>query len=554
MRKFYMLALPLFMLLFFTCGCNAVNPNDEVRVVAFNCDTELFTLKLGTAEETNEIALAPLLTNTTLEDCIIEYDSSIIEYNPATGVLKALNAGTTKIKATSGQKTASVEVVVDRAVYCTSIKSETCYVELGSTAKLTPKVNASYNMGFTYDIISGEDILSIDADGTITPLAAGMAQIKVVAKTAVNRTLDGGYDSVWAVMTVHVVEPRTTLNLEILDENMHALPYTLDNYGIKNYTLYSTADNSIMYIMKLSSDQNLSNCFFSENTTANDCQNLIEGSKNTRLFSQLFNYSYFRDGYICQSFYALDCGKDYMQQSVIENGLNFYHQCLSQRICLNVYKETTPRDIAITLSTRDDFSTEYELKNSAGQYYLYEDADPVYVSVDINKYCLGGYTYTADNIEVTEIADGVLGITSGADFGAGSLTIMATDGSGVEIVIPFYNEREMLTIVTDADNVNLLYMERGSAVPFVANYTVYDGTGERLHTQMVELVFVDEDDNEIIVGDDKISYCDFVYPSFVIEFCKEGKYNFRLRSVDYGYLSPLITVYVLDEDSLSNWS
>ena len=551
MRKIFMLALPVIMCVFLACGCAVVNEDDVERIINFDCQ-ELFNLRVGTAEKSNEIAMAPLQTNTTLENCVIEYDDKVISYNPVTGEVVALNAGVTKIRASSGDKSASVQVVVDRAVYCTSLKSETKFVEINKAAKLVPSVNAGYNMGFSFVSLNPE-ILTIDNEGNITSYATGVAQVKVSAKRCVNKSIAGGYEPVYAVMTINVVAPRTTLTLDILDNNMNALPYSLDEYGIKNYNLYSTQNKQNMYILKLSSDQSLDNCYFTENTTVNDCQNIVYGSLNSRLFRSNLEYRYLADGCVYLSFYTLDAGKDYIEQAMLESGLNYFYKRSSERVCINVRTLTTSDDISLKVYSDEGLLNRYDLKNSKGQYYLYagEQASTLYVNVDINKYCDGAFTFDSQNLTVTRNG-AVLQISHGTEVGVGILNVYTSDGSELTVSLTFYNEIETVTIMTDVELVQLLYLENG-AVSLVGNYEVRDSTGEKVNWQNCEYIFYDSTGKEIEPSSDAVTYTDTVYPTFAIQFGKEGKYSFRLKSVEYGYLSEIITVYVFDEDSLQNW-
>lgn len=555
MRKVYMLVLPLFIFMFFTCGCSVLNQSDDVpRTIIFDCTEELFNLRVGTADESNEIAFAPLLTNGTLEECKIEYNESIIDYNPVTGKMVALSEGKTKIRATSGEKTVSVEVVVDRAKYCTYLVDEVCYVELGKPAKFTPNVNQHYNMGFQFDNFNPE-ILDIDNSGNITPKSTGTAKVKVVAKGSLNKNDITGYDSVYAVVTIHVVEPRTTLELAILDQDMQELDYYIDDYGIKNYTIYSTLDKSLRYTLRLSSDQSLANCYFSDKIMQGDCTNVVTGSNSPRLFETLKNYTTFSNGMIYQSFYAQDAGRDYIEQVILERGLNYFYETGSERICINVYQLATPHSVSAKLYSDADLTKYYSLKNENNEYYLFEnESSLIYVDLLINRFCNIAYEYEAKNITVNLNDGGVLEVTNGAEVGSGSLTISMLDGSGVTLIILFYNEVETVTIRTDVDSVNLFYISAGETKTLSGEYLVCNSAGLSVYWQECEFVFLDECDEEITYSNGEIGYRDSSATTFVIEFNKVGKYRFRLRSTQYGYLSQIITVYIFDENSLTNRS
>ena len=548
MRKIFMLVMPLFVLVFFACGCTTANSFDAPKSLLFDCDTELFNLRIGTAEEENEIAFAPLLTSGTLEDCLIEYDKNIIDYNPVTGKMVALNTGTTKIRATAGDKTVSVEVVVDKAVYCSSLETETVFVELGKPATLTPKTNSGYNMGFEFYNLS-PGIISIDEKGVIEPICTGIAQVKVVAKGALNKQNASGYEAVYCIIDIQVIEPRTTLELAILDENMQELEYTRDDYGMKNYTLFSSDDNKPLYFLKIYSDKSLVNCYFSDITTSAECTNLVEGSQNTRLYKDSQDYRYFQDGAIYLSFYALDCGRDYMAQEIVEQGLNFYYQRVTERICINVFRLNTENNFGVRLYEDEEMTTQYTSLNSDGLYYLYDDTE-VFAKVIFDKYALNKYSYEAQNLNVTTTNDGTLKITRGDVAGVGYLTIKSADASEVEIVLGFCNMSNETTISTDSTPVVVLYTNGDEPATFETGYTVYSELGELVYSQNCEIVFLDDEGAEINLADGVLGYTDVTYPSLVIEFNEVGKYKFRLRSTTYGYLSSVITVYVFNETSL----
>jgi len=153
MRKFYLMAFPLIMAVFLVCGCTA--NQDADAMCEFNCDN-VINLKLGTANSSDAVAYAPIETNTFIQNLIIDYDSTIINYEVTTGKIYALSAGTTRIKCTLNGKTKYVQVNVVRSVYCTSLQCGNLVMELGKTADLLSAnrraivANDDYNMGYTF--------------------------------------------------------------------------------------------------------------------------------------------------------------------------------------------------------------------------------------------------------------------------------------------------------------------------------------------------------------------------------------------------------------------
>lgn len=119
MRKTFLFALPVLFVIALFCGCtyNLDDDSQNSFVFKFSCPKEI-TMKLGTIDQSNETASAPLYANFDLDECTLEYDKEIITYDINTGTITALKSGETKIKATAGQKTVSVNVVVQKAVYC----------------------------------------------------------------------------------------------------------------------------------------------------------------------------------------------------------------------------------------------------------------------------------------------------------------------------------------------------------------------------------------------------------------------------------------------------
>ncbi len=555
MRKFNLMVFPLMLVICLFCGCAA--SGDADAMCEFDCDS-VINLKLGTADPNDAVACAPLLTNTLIQNIAIEYDDTVISYSVATGRIVALRAGSTKIKTTLNGVTKSVQVNVTDAVYCNDLRVIDFVMEYGKPADLLAYnrnyliANSGYNMGYTFESLTPE-VLSVDALGVITANSCGQGIIKVAAKVGVNPNTPSGYDIVFRTICVTVVEQRMTLELTVLDKNMNELDYVLDASGAKNYTVYSTTNGSLNYYLKISSDQSLSNCLFTENTTYFDCLNLVLDSDNQRLVRQSDLYQKSQDERVVyQSFYLVDSGIDAIEKHILDAGYNFYYSSYSEKIWLNVYKLTTESDISVRVLNAD--LSPYGNVDLNNDYCLYDDAEGnltnfVYVDIIVNRYCEGKLAYESNNLTVEAEENGLLKVSAGATGGVATLTIWALDGSNACTTIGFYVYKMAVTITTQIDK-NIIYLVDGEAL-FTANYAVHNEDGDLLKNQDLEFVFVDSDSQPVYIGKNKVRYYDASYPTLVVEFVCTGKYTLLLKSVGNEYYSDVIFIYVYDEKSLT---
>lgn len=536
---YFVFALPLLLIAFLFCGCgqdNTLQTSDYV--VEFECP-EIINMRMGTTDTNNEVALAPLYSNVDLSNCIIEYDDSIISYDANTGIIRALKSGSTQIKVTAGDKVDIIDVVVDQAIYCTSLTfNATDKILLGKTAELKVNTNAGYNMGLEY-VSLDPDVLTIDENGIITPVSLGYATIKVIAKSAVDDYVDLGYRTIWATKTVQVVEERQQLNIEILDSNLEPLEYELDEYGIINYNLFSTPNQDLVYVIKLSSDKVFdSSCYVTESTTANDCTNTSGTAKRLWSWTNNFENIVVDSNYtLYRPFYAVDSGVDYFQESVLEVGMNFNSTVKSQPIKINVYKQT--QDVNYTVYQDETCDTEYNLMNTENEYIL-DKTSKLFVKVNLDEFAIQNINYDFNNINCEATKDGFL-ISSSGVVGSGYLVLQSVDGSNITKVIKFYNDVENITIQVEDTSANLT-LNNGVA-GFKTNYTVFDVNGNLLENQRCFIEFLDASGNEITLSEDTVIYEDVTYKSFTINFYKSGTYYFRLVS-ENGYLSQIITVSI----------
>ena len=536
---YFVFALPLLLIAFLFCGCgqdNTLQTSDYV--VEFECP-EIINMRMGTTDTNNEVALAPLYSNVDLSNCIIEYDDSIISYDANTGIIRALKSGSTQIKVTAGDKVDIIDVVVDQAIYCTSLTfNATDKILLGKTAELKVNTNAGYNMGLEY-VSLDPDVLTIDENGIITPVSLGYATIKVIAKSAVDDYVDLGYRTIWATKTVQVVEERQQLNIEILDSNLEPLEYELDEYGIINYNLFSTPNQDLVYVIKLSSDKVFdSSCYVTESTTANDCTNTSGTARRLWNWTNNFENIVVDSNYtLYRPFYAVDSGVDYFQESVLEVGMNFNSTVKSQPIKINVYKQT--QDVNYTVYQDETCDTEYNLMNTENEYIL-DKTSKLFVKVNLDEFAIQNINYDFNNINCEATKDGFL-ISSSGVVGSGYLVLQSVDGSNITKVIKFYNDVENITIQVEDTSANLT-LNNGVA-GFKTNYTVFDVNGNLLENQRCFIEFLDASGNEITLSEDTVIYEDVTYKSFTINFYKSGTYYFRLVS-ENGYLSQIITVSI----------
>ena len=536
---YFVFALPLLLIAFLFCGCGQDNTlQSSDYVVEFECP-EIINMRMGTTDTNNEVALAPLYSNVDLSNCIIEYDDSIISYDANTGIIRALKSGSTQIKVTAGDKVDIIDVVVDQAIYCTSLTfNATDKILLGKTAELKVNTNAGYNMGLEY-VSLDPDVLTIDENGIITPVSLGYATIKVIAKSAVDDYVDLGYRTIWATKTVQVVEERQQLNIEILDSNLEPLEYELDEYGIINYNLFSTPNQDLVYVIKLSSDKVFdSSCYVTESTTANDCTNTSGTAKRLWSWTNNFENIVVDSNYtLYRPFYAVDSGVDYFQESVLEVGMNFNSTVKSQPIKINVYKQT--QDLNYTVYQDETCDTEYNLMNTKNEYIL-DKSSKLFVKVNLDEFAIQNIDYDFNNINCEATKDGFL-ISSSGVVGSGYLVLQSVDGSNITKVIKFYNDVENITIQVEDTSANLA-LNNGVA-GFKTNYAVFDVDGNLLENQRCSIEFLDASGNEVTLSEDTVIYEDVTYKSFTINFYKSGTYYFRLVS-ENGYLSQIITVSI----------
>ncbi len=545
MRKTFLFALPVLFVIALFCGCtyNLDDDSQNSFVFKFSCPKEI-TMKLGTIDQSNETASAPLYANFDLDECTLEYDKEIINYDINTGTITALKSGETKIKATAGQKTVSVNVVVQKAVYCSYLFcSASEKISLEDTAQLNVKTNQSYNMGIDYQSMD-TSILTVDANGVITPLKSGTTSIKISAKTSINPSNSNGYSMTYTTTAVTVVEPRKELKIEILDSQKQPLSCSTDEFGVTNYNLISSNSKTPCYILKVSSDKSLKNAYITEETTSQDCTNVLGSSSRLWKFLENTQGYLIEDDVYLRPIYAVDCGVDYIQQGLLEVGLNYRSEIKSNLIKLNVYRVAQEGDISLTLYNDESCQNEYILKNNSNQYYLYENDAPKFLKTTVSPYCLKPISYVSDNVTCQQVEGGLL-VSIGGQVGGGTITFYINDGSGYSITIHFYNDITSQVILVDCEDVVNISLNDGGVANFFAYYSVKNENGENALSQHCQICFVDENYQIVNYDEDTILYQDISTSTFTIDFLKTGQYRVCLASVMEGYLSKIITINVL---------
>ncbi|MBO5102600.1 MAG: hypothetical protein J6C13_00740, partial [Clostridia bacterium] len=343
---------------------------------------------------------------------------------------------------------------------------------------------------------------------------------------------------------ITVVEPRKELKIEILDSQKQPLSCSTDEFGITNYNLISSNSQTLCYILKVSSDKSLKNAYITEETTSQDCTNVLGSSSRLWKFLENTQGYLIEDNVYLRPIYAVDCGVDYIQQGLLEVGLNYRSEIKSNLIKLNVYRVAQEGDISLTLYNDESCQNEYILKNNSNQYYLYENDAPKFLKTTVSPYCLKPISYVSDNVTCQQVEGGLL-VSIGGQVGGGTITFYINDGSGYSITIHFYNDITSQVILVDCEDVVNISLNDGGVANFFAYYSVKNENGENALSQHCQICFVDENYQIVNYDEDTILYQDISTSTFTIDFLKTGQYRVCLASVMEGYLSKIITINVL---------
>lgn len=330
MKKSWLFLAPfLCVAIMLFAGCGSDSPENSLdESISFDCDNYIY-LKMGTTQDAS--ALAPIVTDSQRE-VIISYDKDVIKYDSTTGVITPIEQGRTMLMAQTQTSAASIEVVVERAVYCTDFSLASSYkMKLQGnkeTAPIEPYADNGYNMGFEFESLNPA-VATVDSNGIVTPITEGEAVIRVYAKSG----FAGNEYTRISRATKIVIEPvATEYDIELLDSN--AEPLVKNN---EKYQLY--LKNEFMqpfYILKLHADISLKNAvhkliFISPNVDADknsadyldfdtDLQALIPTNTDENV--------------VYMPFYAVESG--FIQYSFCDAGLNYSNWLDSQVLFVEV--------------------------------------------------------------------------------------------------------------------------------------------------------------------------------------------------------------------------
>ena len=494
-------------------GCGEKTTTDDTTLL-FGCDSQI-TIRMGTLDA--ESASAPLITNSD-DEIKLSYNSDIINYDLDTGVITALEAGSTTLLAKVDDKIASVQVVVEKAIYCTSLQvSTTYYLKLNGnkqTEAIIPIANTGYNMGFEFESLS-PNIVTVDANGVLTPVSVGEGVIRVKAK---NECLGYDYGYITATANVIVEENATQFDIQLLDSNRNPLELIPSEQGYDYYQLnnYNVSDD--FYILKITSNIPMNNKY----------QSLIEthfdGNNDTSSFdfnAELQRYNILSaDGKTWyRPFYAVRSGLVYLQISLDDFGLNYFNTLLSNILKINIVEPVTEINIVSSIANNDD--TVY-LDNGIAEFDIKVDTGNISTEFSITtsadlSYSIEGNTA---HIKATKV-------------GNYKITFFILDSCNISKEYNFSVRLKNLGFAINVDKTEIV-IEKGSFD--VIYFTGIDDT-----LDSVFVVFLDDEGNEI-TEPDGINYS-LMSNNIYIEGQLEGTYYLKLKN-KAGLESQIITILI----------
>ncbi|MBQ7977767.1 MAG: hypothetical protein IJ301_04195 [Clostridia bacterium] len=254
MRKSLLFLAPFLVVaicLFSGCG---QTPPPTIDSISFNCEEQIY-LKMGTTQEATASAI--VVTNSQ-KDILFSYDTDVIDYNQDTGVITPVDAGTTYLLAQTGESSAQVKVVVERAVYCIDFELASSYrVKLNGNKESTaiiPSVGNGYNMGYEFESLA-PSVATVNSEGIVTPISEGEAIVRVYAKSG---CVGSSYTKISRTTKIIVEKVATQYKIELLDSDLNPMSAIKNSSGIDNYYLYSPNESlKPFYILKISSDISL---------------------------------------------------------------------------------------------------------------------------------------------------------------------------------------------------------------------------------------------------------------------------------------------------------
>ncbi len=394
----------LFAVLFVGCG----EERDPVSI-SFDCNSQI-NLKMGTLE--NALGNAPLITNYP-EGVEIRYDESVIDYDVITGVITPLGAGDTILAAQVEDQIATVRVVVEEAIYCTTLElSDTYRVKLNSSnsaAAIQPVLNTGYNMGLEF-VSQTPSIFEVDENGVITPKATGTGTLKVIAKTGCSGNT---YGDIWETATIIVEDIATDYSVRILNSEYEPLDLVESADGYDYYELLTGEENARpQYIMEITSNISLKDTF----------SNLVGVNDGDTASARLFEFA--TDAYsvisqdgktLYRPFYATTCGTDYFRFNLIDAALNYENVLPSNTVKIVVCEPVTEIEITLTSEQFADESTsvleisENEMAELTAEILTNENSTKDF-TVDYDKEKLN-ITVVDNKLNITTSKSGVYTIT-----------------------------------------------------------------------------------------------------------------------------------------------
>ena len=406
----------------FFVGCG--EPSEPLSL-SFGCNSQI-TLKMGTLESAQ--GNAPLVTNYP-ENVQISYDSEVIEYDVSTGIITPKKAGNTVLLAEAEGKVATVNVIVEQAVYTSEITlAESYRVKLNGdeSIAITPSVSDEYNMGFEF-ISQSPNSFTVDDNGVITPLQEGSGLLKVVAKSGCEGEV---YGSIWDTATIIVEDIVTDYNIRILDNNYQPLEQVESEGEYPYYELFSGDENTRpQYILEITSNVSMKNSF--------STISFIDGESGTTTTDQIIEFdqtSYdilSNDGKtLYRPFYAVGFGLDYFSSSLLDVALNYENLVTSNTVKIKVYEPCTEIEVAVS-------SNQFENESSLILGVSPGECAELTIAVDMGENTTSRFSieYDANNISANIVDNQIFVSTSNS--GIFSITIKADDILGVEKTVTF---------------------------------------------------------------------------------------------------------------------
>lgn len=516
MKKSWLFLAPFLVIaIVFFAGCGNTQPEPEIdeSSISFGCDNYIY-IKMGTTQ--NASALAPIVTDSK-QSVIISYDRDVIDYDSTTGVITPVEQGRTMLMAQTKTSAASIEVVVERAIYCTDFDLSPFYkIKLEGnkeTAPIEPFANNGYNMGFEFESLNPA-VATIDANGIVTPVSEGEAVIRVYAKSG----FVGSEYTLISRTTKVIVEPvATEYNIELLDSNAEPLEKVNDSYH-----LY--LKNNLMqpfYILKIQADISLKSAvhklIFISPEASNDKNSADYLDFNADL--QAYSPTNTDEKVVYMPFYAVSSG--FIQYSLCDAGLNHSNWLNSQ--VLNI--EVSPLVSEINFSSNIEDKIFYLEENSIGYVEVDVDfGDVVNAEFDLS---------TTDNFKDIRIVGKTIYLDVDST-GFYSFTITAKDPFGKLATFSFEVRKKW------PDTENFVRVSSKTLELTVGDYVILEYELSSATSDAFYCIEVDSDGNS---KNSNAFEIDALSVNFYIEALKTGQYYVKITNGS-GLESDIISILV----------